>query len=258
MLFFIGQVLPYIAAAIFLVGTCLRVAGWLRVPVPFPLTLFPAANTNPGRMLAMGREILFFDSLRRGDRWLWLWSWLMHVSLVFVIIGHIAGIYYLTKQFTLIGFSAEASTSLSVLLGTVFGAVFFIALLVLFYRRITIPEVKRLSDPADYFDLGLLSAIVVTGMYMRLASNVDLPAVRAYMAGLLTLHPVPIPQDWRFISHFTLVNILLLYFPFSKLIHMAGIIVNRAMITELPPVYPTPAGSSRSISFREETAGHEG
>jgi nitrate reductase gamma subunit len=258
MLFFIGQVLPYIAAAIFLVGTCLRVAGWLRVPVPFPLTLFPAANSNAGRMLVMGREILFFDSLRRGDKWLWLWAWLMHVSLVFVIIGHIAGIYYLTKQFTLIGFSAEASTSLSALLGTIFGAVFFIALLVLFCRRMTIPEVKRLSDPADYFDLGLLSAIVVTGMYMRLASDVDLPAVRAYIAGLFTLHPVPIPQDWRFISHFTLVNILLFYFPFSKLIHMAGIFVNQVMITQPPPVYPTPSGSSRSISFEKGGAGNEG
>jgi nitrate reductase gamma subunit len=251
MLFFISQVLPYIAAAVFLVGTCLRVAGWLRVPVPFPLTLFPTAGTNPGRMLAIGREILFFDSLRRGEWWLWLWALLLHISLVFIIIGHIAGIYYLTKQFTLIGFSAEASTSLSALLGTIFGAVFFVSLLVLFYRRMTIPEVKRLSDPADYFILGLLLAIVVTGMYMRLVSNVDLPAVRAYIAGLFTLHPVPIPQNWFFISHFTLVNILLLYFPFSKLIHMVGIIVNRAMITELPPVYPTPAGSSRSVSFSE-------
>jgi len=251
MLFFIGQVLPYIAAAVFIVGTCRRIVIWLRVPVPFPLTLFPAANTNTDRVLAIGREILIFDSLRRGDRWLWLWALLLHISLAFIIIGHIAGIYYLTKQFTLVGLSAEASSTLSAWLGSICGVVFFAALLVLFYRRLTIPEVKRLSDPADYFVLGLLSAIVVTGMYMRLVSDVDLPAVRAYLGGLFTLHPVPIPQNWIFISHFTLVNILLLYFPFSKLIHMAGIIINRAMITELPPVYPTPTGSSRSASFSE-------
>ena len=250
MLFFIGQVLPYIAAAVFLVGTCLRIIAWLRVPVPFPLTLL-ADSANPGRILAIGREILFFDSLRRGDWWLWLWALLLHISLVFIIIGHIAGIYYLAKQFTLVGFSAEASASLSALLGTIFGAVFFVSLLALFYRRMTIPEVKRLSDPADYFDLGLLLAIVFTGMYMRLVSDVDLPAVRAYMAGLFTLHPVPIPQNWLFISHFTLVNILLLYFPFSKLIHLAGVFVNQAMITQPPPVYPTPAGSSRSVLSNE-------
>jgi len=251
MLFFIGQVLPFIAAAVFLVGTCLRVGGWLRVPVPFPLTLLPADSTYPDRVLAIGREILFFDSLRRGEWWLWLWALLLHISLVFIIIGHIAGIYYLTKQFTLIGFSAEASASLSAWLGTIFGMVFLVSLLALFYRRMTIPEVKRLSDPADYFDLGLLLAIVVTGMYMRLVSDVDLPAVRAYMAGLFTLHPVPIPQNWVFISHFALVNILLLYFPFSKLIHLTSAFVNQAMMTQPPPVYPTPPGSSRSILFSE-------
>jgi len=249
MLFFIGQVLPYIAAAVFTIGTCRQIVIWLRVPVPFPLTLFPAANTNAGRVLAIGREILLFDSLRRGDKWLWFWAWLLHISLVFIIIGHIAGIYYLTKQFTLIGFSAETSSSLSAALGTIFGIIFFVSLLILFYRRLTIPEVKRLSDPADYFVLGLLSAIAVTGMYMRLVSDVDLPAVRAYIAGLFTLHPVPILQNWGFISHFTLVNILLLYFPFSKLIHMVGIFVSRAMITQPPPVYPTSASVKRSVLF---------
>jgi nitrate reductase gamma subunit len=251
MLFFIGQVLPYIAAAVFIIGTCRQIVVWLRAPVPFPLTLFPAESANPGRMSDIGREILFFDSLRRGDKWLWLWVWLLHISLVFIIIGHIAGIYYLTRQFMLIGFSAEASSSLSAWLGTIFGVIFLVSLLALFCRRMTIPEVKRLSDPADYFVLGLLLAIAVTGMLMRLVSDVGLPAVRAYIAGLFTLHPVPIPKSWLFISHFTLVNILLLYFPFSKLIHMVGIFISRAMVTEPPPVYPTPPGTNRSVSFSE-------
>jgi nitrate reductase gamma subunit len=250
MLFFIGQVLPYIAAAVFVIGTCWRIAAWLKAPVPFPLTLL-ADSANPGRIMAIGREILFFDSLRRGEKGLWLWSWLMHIALVMVIIGHIAGIYYLAKQFMLIGLSGEASARLSALLGTIFGAVFLVALLVLFYRRLTFPEVKRLSDPADYFDLLLLLAIVVSGMYMRLVSDADLTAVRTYMAGLFTLHPVPLPQHWVFIVHFTLVNILLLYFPFSKLVHLTGIFVNQAMMTQPHPVYPTPPGASRSVSFSE-------
>jgi nitrate reductase gamma subunit len=252
MLFFIGQLLPYIAVAVFLTGTCCRVAVWLRSPVPFELTLFPAAKSRSGRVLAIGKELLLFDSLRCGDKWLWLWAWLLHVSLAFIIIGHIVGIYYLTKQFTLIGLSSEASSSLSALLGIVSGIVFFAAIIVLFYRRTVIPEVKRLSDPADYFDLLLLLAIVVTGMHMRLTSHVvDLPAVRAYIGGLLTLHPTPIPQDEIFISHFTLVNILLIYFPFSKLIHLAGFIVNRMIVAQPAPVYPTPAGVKCGVSFRE-------
>ncbi len=206
-------------------------------------------------MFVIGREIISFDSLRRGDKTLWLWALLLHISLLFIIAGHIAGIYYLTKQFTLVGLSPEASSRLSASLGTIFGVIFFISLIVLFYRRLTIAEVKRLSDPADYFILCLLLGIVVTGMYMRLISGSDLPAVRAYLAGLFALNPVPIPKDWMFISHFTLVNILLIYFPFSKLIHMVGIFVGRWLITQPPPIYPTPAGFRRSVSFGKGGSG---
>ncbi len=257
MLFFIGQLLPYVAVSVFLLGICWRIITWLKVPVPFPLSLSHAVKTGSGQILAIGREIISFDSLRRGDKTLWLWAWLLHISLALIIIGHIAGIYYLTKQFTLIGLSAEASSRLSAVLGTFFGVIFFISLVILFYRRLTIPEVKRLSDPADYFILCLLLGIVITGMYMRLVSGSDLSAVRAYLAGLFTLNSIPIPKDWIFISHFMLVNILLIYFPFSKLIHMVGFFVSRSMITQPPPVYPTPDGFRRSVLFGKEATGNE-
>jgi nitrate reductase gamma subunit len=72
------------------------------------------------------------------------------------------------------------------------------------------------------------------------------------------LQPVPIPRRWTFVSHYTLVNILLLCFPFSKLIHMVGFFFGRALVTQAPPVYPTPAGTRCRISFAREAAGHEG
>ena len=253
MLFFIGEALPYLASAVFVLVTLGRVAAWLRAPVPFPLTLGPSGRRRGlGRVMALGREALFFDSLRRGDGSLWFWAWLLHISLVLTIVGHAVGIYYLTRQFTLAGLSAEASTRLSALCGTICGTAFLLTLVVLFSRRIVIDEVRRLSCVPDYFILVLLLAIAVTGMYMRLGRNpVELAAVRAYAAGLLTLHPVPIPRHGAFISHFMLVNILLLYLPFSKLIHMVGIFFGRAMVTQPPPVYPTPAGVGRSISLTE-------
>jgi len=257
MLFFIGQILPYIAAAIFIVGVSCRITGWLKAPVPFELTMFHQDGVGKSRMADLGRELLLFDSLRRGDMWLWLWAWLMHAALLLIIIGHIAGIYFLTKQFTLVGLSAQTSTQLSAFLGSISGWVLIASLTVLFYRRTADPELKRLTDPADYFDLMLLMAIAVTGMHMRTGTAVDLPAVRTYIGGLLTLHPAAMPQDWRFISHFTLVNILLIYFPFSKLMHLAGSIVSRLIITQQPPVYPSPAGFKRSVLFGKEVAKDE-
>jgi nitrate reductase gamma subunit len=248
MLFFIGQVFPYIAAGVFIVGMAWRIGSWLKVPVPFQLTLFPAPSSTAGRVIAVGEELLLFKSLRRGDKGLWLWAWLMHVSLAMIIVGHIVGIYFLTHQFTMIGLSPADSSRLSALLGIIAGGVFFVSLLVLFYRRTAIPEVKRLSDPADYFDIMLLLAIVVSGMHMRVTSiEVDLSAIRTYLGALLAFRPIPIPHQWVFVSHYFLVNVLLLYFPFSKLIHLAGFVVNRAILVEAPPVYPTPFGVKRDL-----------
>ena len=250
MLFFLGHIFPYITITVFLTGMTWRVLIWLNSPVPFQLTLFPAPQTFAGRVMSIGWELISFKSLWRGDRILWLWAWLMHGSLAFIIVGHIVGIYTLTLEFTLIGLSPGASSALSAGLGITAGIVCFLSLMVLFYRRTAIDEVKRLSDPVDYFVLLLLLAIVISGMHMRLTSlNIDLTAIRSYLAGILTLHPIPIPRTWIFVSHFTLVNILLLYFPFSKLFHGVGFVVNRGMLTEKPPIYPTPATRAGEARF---------
>lgn len=248
MLLFIGQIFPYISAAVFLGGMIWRIRSWLKTPVPFQITLLPASDKLCERMTAVGKEVLLFNSLRRGEsQQLWFWAWLMHVTLALILIGHVVGIYFLTQQFTLIGLSPTASTSLSVGLGTVSGVGFFLSLLVLFYRRTAVSEVKRLSDPADFFDLLLLLAIVITGMHMRTVSPIDLPVIREYLGSLFLLSPLPIPYEPIFISHFFLVNVLLIYIPFSKLVHMAGFFVNRWMLTEPAPSYPTSSQTRRDV-----------
>ena len=250
LLYFIGQVLPYIAGGIFLIGMTCQILKWLKVPVPFQLTIFPAPKGSSGQVMAIGSELLFFKSLYKGDKTLWLWAWLLHVSLAMVIFGHVVGIYYLMNQFTLIGLTPAASQALSMGFGTVAGIILMVSLIALFYRRIADPEVKRLSDPADFFDLLLILSVVVTGNHMRLPGvHVDLPAIKAFMGGLLTFNPVPIPENAIFIAHFLLVNLLLIYFPFSKLVHLAGFFVNRAMLVEQAPVYPTPAGTPVRSAF---------
>lgn len=244
MLLFIGQIFPYIAMAVLILGMAWRVRSWLKVPVPFPITIFPAPGTSLGRISAVGKEMLLFSSLRRGDTGLWFWAWVMHVALAMIIAGHIVGIYYVTHQFTLLGLTEQASSRASAIIGSIAGVGLLLALIVLLYRRVAIPEVKRLSDPADYFELLLLLAIVVTGMHMRTVSEINLPVIREYLGGLIMLHPVAIPPEPIFMSHFFLVNILMIYLPFSKLVHMAGFLVNRAMLVEAPPSYPASSGAA--------------
>lgn len=241
MLFFIGQVFPYLTVSVFIVGMIWRVGKWLSVPIPFPLTLSSAPANTVARIRKIGSELLLFSSLWRSDRGLWLWAWLMHGTLAIVLMGHIIGISSLGLQFMNIGFTAKQSLALSAFMGTIAGLVLFSALMILLYRRTAVPELKRLSDPADYFDLLLILSIVVSGMHMRVTSlEVDLMAVRTYIGGIIIFHPTPIPQEWIFVSHFFLVNVLLIYIPFSKITHFVGSIVNQSMLTAPPLEYPSP------------------
>jgi nitrate reductase gamma subunit len=250
MAFFAGRILPYIACGVFLTGTILRVAGWLRIGVPFQLTLFPASGDTADRIATVVTEFLLCRSLYREDKLLWLWVWLFHLSLVTVVAGHVLGIYFLRSQFTPIGLSLVTSRLLSSFLGGMTGIVMMVSLSVLLSRRILNPEVRKLSQPENYFELLLLSAIVLSGVLMYLPGfHVDTQAVRAYMGGLISLNPVPFPHSLPFIIHFMLVNMLLLYFPFSRLLHSAGFFVNRAMLAEAPPVYPTPACNAPRSDF---------
>jgi len=248
--FFIGQVLPYLTAVIFLGGMTWRVVSWLKKPVPFQLTVFPAPKTTADRVVMISKELGLFTSLYKQDKGLWFWAWVMHFSLAMVIVGHVVGIYFLTKQFTLIGISSETSTYLSITMGTVLGAMLLIALIVLSYRRTAVPEVRRLSDPADFFVLLLIGIVVLTGLHMRFPGvEIDLPAVRAFIGSVVYFKPLPIPDDSMFIVHFTFVNLLLIYFPFSKLVHLAGSVLCQMLVTEAAPKYPTPAGVKRDVRW---------
>lgn len=225
-----GWVIPYIVILLFLGGMLLRIMSWLKIPVPFKLTVFPCPKTRAGAAADLVTESVGFKSLWRGGKGLWFMSWLFHISLAFILVGHFFGIGFLGQQFTWFGATSEQSLDLSVLFGTYAGVALFLGLLLLTIRRISSPTMKFISSTADYLVLVLLLGIVGSGMYMRMFNGVTYEAVQTYLICLITFHPVPLPENMAFIFHFTLVQLLLLYFPYSKLLHSCGIFFSRWLI----------------------------
>ena len=240
---FILQVMPYIAVTIFVLGMIYRIARWFKARIVHNIVLTPAPETKAGAAGRYITEIAFFKSLFKGDKSLWAGAWIMHVTLAGIIAGHIVGFAFLGKQFVYVGLSEGASKYLSELFGTAFGIIIAVALLYLLYRRIAIEEVRISSYVADYLHLLLLLGIVSAGNFMRLVPgySVDYEVARTYIAQLLTFQPITIdPQmNIAFVIHVFLVQILLIVFPFSKLLHLPGIFVNRWII-DRPYVEPAP------------------
>jgi nitrate reductase gamma subunit len=103
------------------------------------------------------------------------------------------------------------------------GCVFGLATLYLFVRRLALPRPLYLSGWPDYVVLALVGAIAASGLLLRYWAHVYVVDVKAFMIGLLTLHPVPPPQHPLFLIHFLLALALLVYLPFSKLLHAGGV-----------------------------------
>ena len=93
-------------------------------------------------------------------------------------------------------------------------------------------SVKFLSTPEDYFVLVLLIGVAVTGNHMRFVLEVDQHAMREFMQGLFKFSWNPLPESAgiSFIWHFALVQLLMIYFPFGKLLHTIGSIFNKMVM----------------------------
>ena len=101
------------------------------------------------------------------------------------------------------------------------------ALAFLLLRRLCEPHVRYISLPADYFPLFLLIGIATTGVLMRYFVQTDVVAIKQLAMGLVTFSPaVPAGVGPLFFVHLFLVCALLVYFPFSKLMHMAGVFLS--------------------------------
>jgi nitrate reductase gamma subunit len=192
------------------------------------MTLFPA----PRGSLTKGvlAEVFFFPSLFRGDRSLWLMSWTFHLTLALVFLGHLRVFTGLIDQMLYsMGVSQQGVSWMSSTIGGAAGIVMVATLLLLFIRRLTSQRVREITRFSDLFALVLLLAIVVTGDMMRFAGHFDLGQTRIWAVSLLAFSP-QVPQNGLFLLHALLAQLLLIYIPFSKILHFGGVFFTQALV----------------------------
>ncbi|WP_031514270.1 respiratory nitrate reductase subunit gamma [Desulfofalx alkaliphila] len=252
MSFIILQILPYITVTIFVLGIMFRLGRWAGARIVHNIVLTPAPATMSGAAVNYAAEVALFRSVFKADKSLWAGAWIMHFALLNIIGGHIVGFAFLGEQFKYIGTSVDLSKYLSDLLGTSMGIIIFVALVYLLYRRLVIEEVKLVSYPADYLHLLLLIGIVSAGNVMRLFPeySVDYETAQAYVIQLATFQAVDFSGfNLVFAIHLLLVQLLLMVFPFSKLLHLFGMFAERWIINR-PYVEPAPGlpGAGASVA----------
>lgn len=217
-------ILLYVAAAIFLAGMGWRLLTWLRAPVPLKIVLTPGPVTGSGVVRRLAGELVLFRSLFGADRGLWGAAWVFHVSLALLAVGHLGGLVVPGIARSSLGMTEEQFHHLAQITGGVFGLLAVAPLFYLLWRRLAAERVRYITTFSDYFALGLLLLIILTGNDMRFAGGLEIVQARQFVWGWLTFHPVAAPAVPAFTAHVLLVCVLLIYLPFSKLVHLGGLV----------------------------------
>ncbi len=203
----------YAATAILVVGVALKIRSYAGTPAPLLIPTTPAPTTTGGVALRLTREVVFFESLFKGNKWTWLFGWMFHFALLLVLLRHVR--YFQQPVWDLIVFIQPY--------GTYAGFAMVAGLAGLWARRFLVDRVRYISTPSDHLHLALLVAIGLSGLSMRFVAPTDIVAVKAFMLGLMRLDIQPLPADPLLLLHLTLVALLMIVFPISKLLHAPGL-----------------------------------
>ena len=203
----------YVAALIFIIGVARKVVQYASTPAPLKIPTTPAPVTVPGVVLRMFNEVVLFQSLFKASKFTWIFGWLFHAGLFFVLLCHLR--LFTESVWWWVAILAPYSR--------IAGFVMVFGLAGLLCRRVFVDRVRIISAPSDYLMLVLILLIGGSGLLMRLVSVADLAYAAEFARGLVQFELSYFPGSFVIHLHLLSVAILLIIFPFSKLLHAPGV-----------------------------------
>lgn len=203
----------YIATAVLVAGLAFKIQQYWRTPAPLKIPTTPAPLTKTGVIFRLGREVVVFESLFKSNKWLWIFAVLFHFGLALVLFRHVR---YFQEPVWL-------PVRLVQPFAQIYGLMMIAGLGMLLLRRLINERIRYITAPSDILMLLLLLGIGMSGMAMANVAHTDIVAVKMFFLGLMRLDIQPLPTDPLLLGHLGMVALLMIIFPFSKLLHVPGI-----------------------------------
>ena len=206
---FAFQIYPYIALAVFLVGS------WAR----FDRSMY-TWRTGSSQMLS-GR------GMRIGSN-------MFHIGVLAILGGHLVGLLTPHSVYELFITSGQKQL-LAIVVGGFFGVICFIGISILLVRRLTDPRVRATGTVGDTMILVLLFLQLVLGMSSILVSRQHMDGSVMILLGDWAQHIVTFrwgaadfitDVHWIYKAHIFLGITLFLIAPFTRLVHVWSIPVS--------------------------------
>lgn len=204
--YFCFQIFPYIAIAVFLIGS------WAR---------FDHASYT---WRTGSSQLLSGKWMRLGSNW-------FHVGIILILMGHFVGL--LTPHAVYEPFITSAQKQLlAMVAGGIFGLMCFVGLTILLLRRLFNPRIRATSTGRDILVLVLLYVQLLLGLASIVVSTGHMDGSQMVKLGEWAQHIVTFrlgaadyiaDAHWIYKSHVFLGLVLVLIFPFTRLVHVWSI-----------------------------------
>jgi nitrate reductase gamma subunit len=203
----------YLATLILLAGLAHKIYQYAKTPAPLKVPTMPAPLTQRGVVLRVLSEVVLFRSLFRANKWIWLFGMLFHGALWLVLIRHLR--YFTEPVWTWVVLIQP--------IGQYASFAMIIGLVGLLVRRIFVERIRYISSPSDYLMLILLLVIGGSGMTMTFVAHTDIVQFKTFVLGVMSFDWQEIPTDSILLVHLGAILLLMIIFPFSKLLHAPGV-----------------------------------
>ena len=203
----------YVATVLLIAGLGFKIRQYWVTPAPLKIPTTPAPTTRGGVVFRMFREVAFFESLFKGNKWLWLFGYMFHIGLALVLLRHLR--YFIEPVWGWVVLIQP--------FGMYAGFAMVAGLLGLWARRIFVERIRYITNPSDHLMLALLVGIGGSGLMMKFVAHTDIVAVKNFFIGLMQFNIQPLPSDPVLMLHLALVAVLMIIFPLSKLLHAPGV-----------------------------------
>ena len=200
---FLFQVYPYVCFTVFLLGSLLR----------FDREQYTWKSDSS--------QLLRTGLLRWGSN-------LFHFGILFLFFGHMVGLFTPHAVYGVF-MTAGNKQMLAVVAGGIAGALCFVGLSMLLYRRVFDPRIRLTSHATDIAVLLVLWVQLVVGLItlpisFQHADGSVMLILADWAQRIVTLRPVDATVlatlPWPYLFHLVLGMPIFLLFPFSRLVHV--------------------------------------
>jgi len=248
------DVMPYISAALFLVGTAWRIRRWYfyerKTLGLYNVAIVPGVRSYASVLKEVLARMFLFKSLWRSNTD-FACKKVRHVDFalavtffhwpiwILLFVGHLPRYWQVFGATVDFGWFNAVIDFVNGDFGTIIAIIAWISGLYLLLRRIFVYEVRYISYLDDYFAILLILTILTLGLYNRLIPTLW-PAPE-----LLRLMPV-VSNIHMFLS-----MVLAAYFPYGKLFHLYVFPFVPTLVQKFPPPYTSMPRMPRVMSTSE-------